>query len=162
MFQMLMDKAKCIEALEQRKVPKLLVHTVCSRVAALQEKIAAATKAAASSNGGFAADPATITAAATAELGEGGWSYADIIKEYLSTLQVLAINSAMYFADGLAEQLWDALMVNPPTWDHLDAALVRLGKWQLVRPCVGSDLGRVACAHLHMQCATECLLQEAY
>lgn len=94
-------------------VTQHLADTVCSRVAALQEKLDAAVAAAGGNEQDVsAADLAAIKLAAMAELEEGSWSYADILKELLATLKFLASIASGYFDEALAQQLWDMLMVN--------------------------------------------------
>lgn len=127
---------KCVDQLDNlHKVNTKLVDAVSTLVRELRTKVAAAIMAAAggsSSNGsagsGGAADAASVTSSAMAELGEGSWTYGDIMREYIYILKLMASYCSDYFPEGLAAQLWDALMVDAPTWDHLGAAAVRAGR----------------------------------
>lgn len=122
------DRGVAIDVLQKKQnVLNHLVETVCNLVSQLRQKIAAGTQAAAcesSSSGGAATDAATIQAEALAELGQGSWTYTEILREYILTLKLLASFEIEYFPEDLAGQLWDALM-NAPTKDHMTAALVR-------------------------------------
>jgi hypothetical protein len=127
----------------KHKVVTSLVHSLCSRVSELRQKIAAATAAAAAGVSDPAAasvHAAAIKAAALAEMHEGSWGHAAIVKETLTMLRLLAHNSSSYFPEQLPAQLWDALMLDPPNGeDDLPATLVCPGAW------MGSalQLGRV-------------------
>jgi hypothetical protein len=130
--QSLITRQKAVDDLETKHAAiSHLVKTVCDRVYDLREKIeegteAAAAAATAAANGSSSdSDLASIKAAAMAELGEGAWSYAEIVDAYLVLLKDMATYATNYFSEALAGQLWNALMMNPPSWDHLDQALVR-------------------------------------
>lgn len=62
---------------------------------------------------------AAVRQAALDVLSEGGWSYMDIVKEYMTTLRVYAVNATVYFEGKLAERLWDTLMVKPPNKEDM-------------------------------------------
>lgn len=136
LLQHVLTSNKCVDQLDTlHKVNTRLVAAVSALVGELRTKVAAAITAAAGGSssdgsaggGGGATDAASITAAAMAELGEGSWTYGDIMREYIFTLKLMASYCSDYFPEGLASQLWDALMVDAPTWDHLGAAVVRAG-----------------------------------
>jgi hypothetical protein len=137
-----------------------LVKTVCDRVYDLREKIesteAAAAATAAANGSSSDSDLASIKAAAMAELGEGTWSYAEIVDAYLVLLKDMATYATNYFSEALAGQLWSALMMNPPSWDHLDQALVRqqLGHCRTVGARAACAAQRAAvCMHSSTECA---------
>lgn len=154
----------------KHRVVTSLVHSLCSRVSELRQKIAAATAAAAAGGNDAAAgsaDAAAIKAAALAEMQEGSWGHSAIVKETLTMLRILASNSSSYFPEELPAQLWDALMLDPPNReDHLPATLVCLGFWcgsaalQLGgRGMTGLSTWSLATtASLHGCCACELLL----
>lgn len=137
LLQHALTSNKCVDQLDNlHKVNTRLVGAVSTLVGELRAKVAAAITAAAGSSsngngsaggGGGATDAASITAAAMAGLGEGSWTYGDIMREYIYALKLTASFCSDYFSEGLAAQLWDALMVDAPTWDHLGAAAVRAG-----------------------------------
>jgi hypothetical protein len=128
----MITRSSVADELENKhKVVTNLVHSLCSRISELQQKITAATAAAAGGGDNGAAagvDAAAIKAAALAEMQEGSWGHAAIVKEYLTMLRTLAANSTSYFPEELPAQLWDALMVSPPDGeDHMPATQVCLG-----------------------------------
>lgn len=121
------------DLINKHGVVQHLVDTVCARVSAVRDKIAATAATAAAGDGdaggpdgGPDATAAAIRAAAVAELDDGAWSYADVIKEMMLSLRMLANWSTSYFPDGLAERLWDTLMVDAPCGeDQLQTTQVR-------------------------------------
>jgi hypothetical protein len=135
--QSLITRQKAVDDLETKHgAMTYLVKTVCDRMAdrynefdqvsELRKEVATGTKAAAApSDSSSDSDPASIRAAAMAQLREGAWSYAEIVDAYLVLLKDMATYATSYFAEALAGELWDAIMIKPPCWDHLEPALVR-------------------------------------
>jgi hypothetical protein len=120
------------------QVFQLLTTTVCDRVEAARAAVAAAQPL----------SRAAAAAAAMSQLGQGVWSYAAVVCEVVLTLKDLCLASEDFMDNGIALQLWDALMVDPPCGeDQLAATQVRVrGGRGVVWRGVAARVSREACS----------------